>query len=717
MNPHDRLYELLPVYYRQRDAEMGGPLRSLLAVISEQVGNVEADIQQLYDNWFIETCQDWVVPYIADLIGYRVVHGAGDPSDIDGAHAQLRNQFLIPRADVANTIRNRRRKGTLSLLQDLAWDVARWPAHAIELETRLGSTQSLNHVHPHRGKLAELHDDRSLKYIGSMLDPLARSVDVRRGNSRYQQGKYGLGQVAIFIARLKSYPLTRSEAFCVEEVGRHCFTFNPGGHDTALFRSPSQSRSYFPDEPDLPSRLTLADVEQFEIPDDMSSLRVSEKFYGENKSFAICARGWANTDPHKPVPREQVIPANLSHWDYKPLPGTLAIDPERGRIVFPPAHVPEAVWVDYHYGFSTSIGGGEYRRTFTSDPKVKVYRVRKEGAEEHNHIREALHRWKHDGETNARIDILDSSVYDEENVSIDLKEGQKLEIRAMDGARPVLRIVEWQSGRSNGITIKGETRSKLTINGLLVTGRGLQVKGPLEEICLRHSTLVPGWGLHNDSKPKYPSEPSILLDGTDARLVIEDSITGAIHVVQNEPEHEPSRISISDSVLDATSITGTALCAPGPDIAYAQLSIIRCTVIGHVETHAIELAENSIFASKITVARRQFGCVRFCYLAPSSRTPRQFDCQPQSGAAGLTGEEKQERLAGLRPVFNSTRYSAPDYCQLAEACPPEIKGGADDQSEMGVFHDLFEPQREANLRTRLDEYLPASTDAAIILVN
>jgi len=66
----DRLYELLPVIYRMRDHEQGEPLRALLQVVSEQVEVVEDDIERLYENWFIETCEDWVVPYIGDLLGY-----------------------------------------------------------------------------------------------------------------------------------------------------------------------------------------------------------------------------------------------------------------------------------------------------------------------------------------------------------------------------------------------------------------------------------------------------------------------------------------------------------------------------------------------------------------------------------------------------------------------------------------------------------------------
>jgi hypothetical protein len=36
---------------------------------------------------------------------------------------------------------------------------------------------------------------------------------------------------------------------------------------------------------------------------------------------------------------------------------------------------------------------------------------------------------------------------------------------------------------------------------------------------------------------------------------------------------------------------------------------------------------------------------------------------------------------------------------------------------MGTFHDLFQPQREANLRARLDEYTPAGMEAGILFAS
>ena len=39
---------------------------------SKQFDIIEEDIAKLYDNWFIETCEPWVIPYIADLIGIKL---------------------------------------------------------------------------------------------------------------------------------------------------------------------------------------------------------------------------------------------------------------------------------------------------------------------------------------------------------------------------------------------------------------------------------------------------------------------------------------------------------------------------------------------------------------------------------------------------------------------------------------------------------------------
>ena len=107
----DQLFALLPAVYRTRDAAGGGQLQALFAVMAAQSAIVEDNISQLYDDQFIETCAPWVIPYIGDLIGYNSIYEVAAASSDS-------------RAEVANTIGYRRRKGTLLALEQLAMDVS-----------------------------------------------------------------------------------------------------------------------------------------------------------------------------------------------------------------------------------------------------------------------------------------------------------------------------------------------------------------------------------------------------------------------------------------------------------------------------------------------------------------------------------------------------------------------------------------------------------------
>ena len=77
-----QLLELLPAIHRIHDAEIAGqaglkrgPLEELMAVIAQQLALMEENIEQSYDDLFIETCANWVTPDIGDVIGYQSLHG------------------------------------------------------------------------------------------------------------------------------------------------------------------------------------------------------------------------------------------------------------------------------------------------------------------------------------------------------------------------------------------------------------------------------------------------------------------------------------------------------------------------------------------------------------------------------------------------------------------------------------------------------------------
>jgi hypothetical protein len=79
--------------------------------------------------------------------------------------------------------------------------------------------------------------------------------------------------------------------------------------------------------------------------------------------------------------------------------------------------------------------------------------------------------------------------------------------------------------------------------------------------------------------------------------------------------------------------------------------------------------------------------------------------------------EIENELLRVAPRFSAVRYGAPAYGQLAAGCAIEIRRGADDESEMGVYHDLFQPQREANLNARLAEFTPAGMDVGLFFAS
>jgi hypothetical protein len=257
---------------------------------------------------------------------------------------------------------------------------------------------------------------------------------------------------------------------------------------------------------------------------------------------------------------------------------------------------------------------------------------------------------------------------------------------------------------------------RVVLDGLLIVGRSVQVIDAVAEIVIRHCTLVPGWALGQDCEPEQETEPSLEIIDSAGSLRIERSIIGGIRVIGDEVATDPLLIDVSDSVLDATRTDFDALIGGDGRYAHATLTLRRSTVLGGICTHAIELMENAIVTGTISVARRQIGCVRFSYVTPESRTPRRHHCQPDLAVAAATEIDKVAESLRVQPRFASTRYGTPTFARLAAFCAPEIRRGADDESEMGVFHNLYEPQRETNLQTRLEEYVPAGSDAAVIFV-
>jgi hypothetical protein len=369
------------------------------------------------------------------------------------------------------------------------------------------------------------------------------------------------------------------------------------------------------------------------------------------------------------VPIEKIVACDLSGWVHSPQAGKIAIDPVLGRIAFADAQTQPPL-VTFHYGFSDDMGGGEYDRLATLDAKLTPV---EEVPAPHATIQDALNAVVAGGV----VEISDSGRYEETPV-INLNAGQRIEVRAVDEHRPTLVI-------GGDLVINGSADAEVTLNGLLIADGAIRVNRALRALRLRHCTVLPSLN------------PSLIVDLPDVTIEIDHCIVGPLRV------HERSNVSITDSIVDATNEAAVAFAAANGTDAGGTLQIADVTVIGTVHTFELKLVSNSIFMSDVRSEKKQSGCVRFCYLPLTSIVPRRYRCHP---------EEKSDELR-VRPQFTSLRYSDPGYGQLALRTAPEIRKGADDEAEMGAFHELYEPQRETNLRIRLDEYLRFGLEAGV----
>lgn len=660
------LYELLPAYYRVRDAEQGGSLQALMGVIAEQVALLEEDLAQLYDDQFIETCAEWVVPYIGDLVGHRALHGTGA-------------SVSSPRAEVADTIALRRRKGTAATLEQLARDVTGWPPHVVEFLQRLATTQHLNHVRPAHAATPDLRKAVRLEQVNGPFDTYAHTADVRHIASG--RGTCHPANIGVHLWRLRSYPAIATPAVKLDGTR---FFIHPLGAPTRLFShgEPKTASDLATAPRHVPAPLTRR---QFDA--DKAS------YWGLDKSLFI-----------EGVTLDQVVVCNLSDaaagaWAHAPAPGKVAVDPVLGRIAFgtAPATVPK---VSYRYGSAADLGGGTYARAISIDPAVQpVVAVPADKPT----IQQALDAVASGG----AAEIRDCGRYAETLALKVAAKDRSLTLRAADGQRPTIVL-------GAELVVSGAAGSEVTLDGLLLAGGRIRVAATadaqnLRKVTLRHCTLVPGIALAPDGTPTQPNLPSLVVESATA-IEIDHCILGGLRVSPG------ATVRISDSIVDATRPDGVAYAAPDGVAGGGAVTVVNGTLIGKVHAVAVEGASNTIFSARLAQGdtwaapvwadRRQEGCARFSYLPPGSRLPRPYRCQPPSGADP----------AVFAPVFTSLRYGDPGYGQLSRRTAREIREGADNGAEMGVFCSLLQAQRETNLRIRTDEYLRFGLEAGFIYV-
>ncbi len=347
------IYSLLPAVFRTRDAQQGGQLEAFFQVLEAQAAIVRQNVWQLYNDQFIETCAPWVIPYIGELIGFDPVYTVALVS-------------ADSRAEVANTIGYRRRKGTLLAMEQVTHDVSGRTTIAVEEFKRLITTLSLRDVRPHHADTADIRDGNDLRDQQGPFTRLNRSVDVRRIGPRnrvappaplpdatpleialHGPGRFNVPDIAVWMWRWKSRQITEAPLFALGGGG---FFFSPVGGPMPLFQQPPPPPAPFArlmTELDAPEPISRRDF----------ALRMVD-FYPS--SVELFENG-------EPVDVSRIVCANLAETPKglcRVPNGKIAIDPELGRIQYAAdVKVPDDVRATYSYGAAAAMGGGPYDRT------------------------------------------------------------------------------------------------------------------------------------------------------------------------------------------------------------------------------------------------------------------------------------------------------------------------------------------------------------------
>ena len=230
-----RLYARIPGQYRVLDQEQGLPLLALMRVIGEQAANLRQDLDALWDNFFIETCEEWVVPYIGALVGTNLLpHPVGQSN----------------RLDVWNTVIWRRSKGTPRMLGALATEISGWPADLSEFFQALGWSQNLNHLRLDHPLTPDVHRPGVLDLLGHSNDPFAHAADFKPARPLDQPrggraawgtpGRYQIRNLGFFARRLATFPVNGAAPAAAPPggtpaAGAGFFTFDPLFRDVPLF--------------------------------------------------------------------------------------------------------------------------------------------------------------------------------------------------------------------------------------------------------------------------------------------------------------------------------------------------------------------------------------------------------------------------------------------------------------------------------------------------
>jgi len=760
------LFDRLPAFHRTRDAEQSpaGILEAYLGLVEGEFNALRDNIEALYHDLFIETCDPWVIPYLGDLVGHSLL--AGDPWTL--------------RADTADAIALRRRKGTIGAVELLAFDLTGWAAHAIELVQNLAWTQYLNDQRPDagggpafasvgrhvviRGGTATLRDPATLSLIDTPFDAFARLADV--SPPAWGRVAYNLPNLAVFLWRLAAYTVpfttpgdrkTVATGLATPQAAQVVrITIHPLAERVRLFNRLQWDSDAQPlvvtqldavPGPIAPTRLTTREASS--APAEYVAVEVYDPAVPSVDTSEVGLRLFLPDTDFMPTDPWTFRGADLCAWE-DGLADSLdefeiAIDPVLGRLVIGvdttarATAIEKGLRVTYTYGAVGPIGAHPISRppvptTWDQQAVPAPIAVRQDPA--FPTIEQALQHLADDGPLLV-VEIQDSGTYDldaslvtgmiVEDGGPNLAMGRPLLLRAADGERPVIRLAQSLRLRPALVTAANPADQPAldAKNDLLrarfegihfAPGSAMAADDPLvARVAIRaleilDATLEPG-GEARKLTTRAPGRVAMRLAAGYGFANAADSAHFALHpdiIVDRSvigalfAEAEDYTLDVTDSIVDAQG--DMAISGPGANPAQEfgpPTRVHGVTIIGRTRVDGMR-GEGGIFVGRLEVDDNQSGCIQWSYFSgDADRLPQNHACVHGPDA----------RLRFTRDVFGE-----PGYGQLAHTTAFDVRERGPDDDAMGATGFLSQAHRFRNLAIRLGESLPVGVRPLLVPV-
>ena len=736
---HDRqpadLFARLPGHFRIRDAENGRALEALMGLFRDELGIIEQDLDRLYDNWFIETCEPWAVPYIAGLVGARPMRDIGE------------DQAGLLRAYVANVLQYRQAKGTAAVVEQVARDVSGWPVVAVEFFQQVATSQNLNHLRRNALVFPDLRDAEAARTSRAPFSTMAKGAAA--GAPDGWSGRYNLPHLGIFVWSRSAAPcwpvedgadayLGGAMASPVEGVAG-LLRFDPLGRELPLVNRPLADLS-------ITARMT-----ERTVPGALRRRDLADALDAARAQGATTGRWFEDSPPLRvrlggqDVPPAKLYCCNLEQREdgtfRRPSQaGEVLIDPVLGRLSLHADDEALPVETGFAQGAKFDVGGGAYDRRESLDRWMPDFAIAGEpapwqigvtriaahvtddpdqGGPVVENMREAVRRWNEFAAATpgARgiIAVMDNATYDEAvNAArrVILPKGSRLAIVA--AAWPAEDIGGGASKRTPGrlsplhrrpcvtgpVNVHGldagdDDGGMLVIDGLVIRNKiQLRANADLGQLSLFNCTVGATAGQLKQALVQSTGNERV-------GVTIHRSIVGPLDLPVATGRLAITRSIVGeDRVADGSVPANPVVGAPSMD---GEIS--GSTVFGRMSLRTIE-AENSILLGLVTLRHRQSGCVRFCYTTRDSVLPRSYRCVPRASDSD-----------SLRPVFVSTRFEDIGFAELRLSTPVAILEGAEDGMEMGMGFANRDPARRANIKDVILEFAPFGLLPGIIFVS